>query len=165
MMSLRSASLPAAVLLLTSTALAQTPYPSNSDALIRAQRSKSNQAIASRDLKAFAETLADNLSVTTGRGTFLTHDTYIQGFATDFANPAGAITYTRITDSIDLSAQLPSAAEHGHWRGTLANGKVVYTGTYMSMWRYISATGWRLRSELYVTLTCAPAIPCVATTP
>jgi ketosteroid isomerase-like protein len=154
-----------AVFLLAATALTQTPYPANSDALIRAQREKSNHAIATRDLKAFATTLADNLTVTTGRGTFLNHDTYIQGFATDFANPAGAITYTRTTDSIDLSAQLPSAAEHGHWRGALADGTIVYTGTYMSMWRYNAATGWRLRSELYVTLTCAPTIPCVATTP
>jgi hypothetical protein len=155
----------ALLLLITTTALAQAPYPALSDNLIRAQREKSNQAIAARDLKTFSQTLADNLNVTTGRGTFLTHDSYIQGFAKDFANPAGAITYTRITDFIDLSAQLPSAAEHGHWRGALANGNIVYTGTYMSMWRYTAANGWRLRSELYVTLTCAPTIPCVATTP
>jgi ketosteroid isomerase-like protein len=155
-----------ATVLIVSSACAQTaPYPANSDALLRAARERSNHAIATRDLAAFADTLADNFRETTGRGTFIaSREEYVKAFATEFVDPKGAITYIRTPDAIDLSAALPEAAEHGHWKGVLADGNVVYTGVYLAMWRYTPA-GWKLRSELYVTLTCAPGIACVATMP
>jgi ketosteroid isomerase-like protein len=133
--------------------------------MIRAARERSNRAIAARDLAGFADTLAENFRETTGRGTFLaSREEYVKAFATEFADPKGAITYTRTPDAVELSASLPEAAEHGHWKGTVADGRVVYTGVYLAMWRY-TAAGWKLRSELYVTLTCAAEIACVATTP
>jgi ketosteroid isomerase-like protein len=149
-----------ATLLIASSACAQTaPWPAGSDALIRAARERSNHAIATRDLAAFADTLADNFRETTGRGTFIaSREEYVQAFAAEFASPSGAITYLRMPDAIDLSAALPEAAEHGRWKGMLADGRVVYTGVYLAMWRYAPA-GWKLRSELYVTLACVATLP------
>lgn len=73
----------------------------------------------------------------------------------------GSVRYERIVDSIDLSSSVPLAAEHGHWIGRLPDGKVFFTGTYMAMWRHTNL-GWKLRSELFVSLTCADPASCDA---
>ena len=49
-----------------STVMAQKRAPEYE---IRAGRAKSNQAIVARDIKAFAETLADDFTATRGNGT------------------------------------------------------------------------------------------------
>jgi ketosteroid isomerase-like protein len=133
-----------------------SPAPIPSAALeIRALRDASNLAIAARDLPAIASALADDFVVIIGDGTLLTRATYLEAFAHTFAQPV-PLRYERIADTIHLSASLPLAAEHGHWvgiqPGSLPDGTVLFTGTYMAMWRH-SAAGWKLRSELFVTLT------------
>jgi ketosteroid isomerase-like protein len=121
---------------------------------IRALRAASNRAIAARDLNAVAATLDDDFVVIIGDGTLLNRAAYIEAFAHTFAQPF-PIRYERIPDTIDLSASLPLAAEHGHWigiqSGSLPEGNVVFSGTYTAMWRHSSAD-WKLRSELFVTL-------------
>jgi ketosteroid isomerase-like protein len=117
---------------------------------IRALRAASNRAIATRDLPAISATLADDFVVIIGDGTLLTRPAYLEAFAHTFAQPL-PLRYERIADTIHISASLPLAAEHGHWIGTVPDGTVLFTGTYMAMWRN-SAAGWRLRSELFVTL-------------
>jgi ketosteroid isomerase-like protein len=137
-----------------------SPAPIPSAALeIRALRDASNLAIAARDLPAIASALADDFVVIIGDGTLLTRATYLEAFAHTFAQPV-PLRYERIADTIHLSASLPLAAEHGHWvgiqpgirPGSQPEGAVLFTGTYMAMWRH-SAAGWKLRSELFVTLT------------
>lgn len=44
----------------------------------------------------------------------------------------------------------------------LPNGSTFYTGTYTAMWRHSPDTGWKLRSELFVSLTCADSASCDA---
>jgi hypothetical protein len=83
---------------------------------------------------------------------------YIDTFTQDFANP-NAIGFERISDRIEFSTAAPLAAEHGHWIGTRPNGSRAYGGTYMAMWRKTSA-GWKLRSELFVVLTCDDTAAC-----
>jgi ketosteroid isomerase-like protein len=118
---------------------------------IRALRVASNRAIAARDLPAVAASLADDFVVIIGDGTLLTREAYLEAFAHTFAQSV-LLRYERIADSIDLSASLPLAAEHGHWVGSLPDGRVLFTGTYMAMWRKAEAR-WKLRSELFVSLT------------
>jgi len=118
---------------------------------LRALRAASNRAIAARDLPAISPTLADDFVVIIGDGTLLSRDAYLEAFAHTFAQPV-PLRYERIADTIDLSASLPLAAEHGHWIGTLPDGNILFTGTYTAMWRR-SPAGWKLRSELFVTLS------------
>ncbi len=86
-----------------------------------------------------------------GDGTFLSREEYLTAFAHGFQQPS-PLSYERVADSIRLSDALPLAAEHGHWTGRLADGRTLFTGTYMAMWRKAEAR-WKLRSELFVLLT------------
>jgi len=125
---------------------------SHDEASIRSVRSASNRAIAAGDAKAFEASLAPDAVVVTGNGTYLTRDAYIAAFAKDFQDPH-SLRFVRTTDSVDLSKVLPLAAEHGHWIGIAPNGTTLLSGTYLAMWRD-AATGWQIRSELFVVLNC-----------
>jgi len=128
---------------------------------IRAVRQSSNQALKHRDIQAFAATLDADFVMIRGNGVLVpTRQAYIDTFALDFANPK-AIGYQRIPDKIELSTAAPLAAEHGHWIGTRPDGSRAYSGTYLAMWRKTDS-GWKLRSELYVVLTCEDPAACAA---
>jgi ketosteroid isomerase-like protein len=120
---------------------------------IRDLRAASNHAIANGDLSAVSASLADDFVVIIGDGTLLTREAYLEAFAHIFTQPI-PIRYERVAATIQLSASLPLAAEHGHWIGSLPDGQVLFTGTYMAMWRHTDP-GWKLRSELFVSLTYA----------
>ena len=148
------------VVLAMSTAWGQKRPPEYE---IRAVRAKSNQAMTARDLKAFADTLGEDFTATRGNGTAVkSKPEYVESFAERFKDPK-AIRFERITDSVELSAAGPLAAEHGHWIGTLADGHKAFGGTYLAMWRRI-ASGWKIRSELYVVLSCDDKAACAAYT-
>jgi ketosteroid isomerase-like protein len=132
-------------------ALAQKPAPEYE---IRAAREKSNQAFKTRDVKAAGESLTDDYTVTRGNGAAVaTKATYLEALAATFGNWS-AVWYQRTTDKVDISTASPViAAEHGHWQGRYPDGRKAYGGTYLAMWRRTSA-GWKIRSELFVVLTC-----------
>ena len=114
----------------------------------------SNQSIAAGDLSAIASTLSDDFVVIIGDGTLLSRDQYLEAFAHGFRQSA-PLCYERIIDSVELSSSAPLAAEHGHWIGSVStegHRQVLFTGTYMAMWRQ-SGSRWKLRSELFVSLT------------
>ena len=125
---------------------------------IGASRSASNKAIASGDITGFAASLDRDFVVVTGNGSFLSRDAYIAAFAKDFEDPK-SVRFERLADSIEISASVPLAAEHGHWVGRLPGGAVIFSGTYLAMWRN-TASGWKLRSELFVSLACKDADAC-----
>jgi ketosteroid isomerase-like protein len=127
---------------------------------IRASRAASNAAIAAGDAKAFAANLEPAFVVVTGNGSFLSREAYIAAFAKDFADPQ-SVRFERTADSIDLSTSLPLAAEHGHWVGHVPGGPVLFSGTYLAMWRK-SGSRWNLRSELFVALACSDKAACDA---
>lgn len=130
-----------------------TTDPTQDEANIRAARAHSNRSIARRNLLGVADSLAENFCAIIGDGTFVpTRAAYLSLFKQDFDNPKTSLRYERIPDRIQLSTSSPQAAEQGHWIGTDAAGKTAYTGTYMAMWHH-TEDGWKIRSELYVTLT------------
>ena len=127
--------------------------PPTPEALIRAARIRSNRAIAQRDLNTFADSLDKDFVAVVGDGSFVpSRDVYVSLFKQDFTDPAKAIRYERITDTVQISTAHPTAAEQGHWIGFAADNATAYTGTYMAMWRR-GPSGWKIRSEQFVTLT------------
>lgn len=145
--------------LLALIALTVSSQPDPAEAEIRATRNASNQALLRRDAKAFAASLDDDFAMTRGNGVHISsRQAYIDLFTHDFADPA-AIRYQRIPDKVELSAAAPLAAEHGHWVGTRPNGTQAYAGTYLAMWRR-GPDGWKIRSELFVILSCADGPAC-----
>ena len=123
------------------------------ESTIRAARAHSNRSIARRNLLGVADSLAENFLAIIGDGTFVpTRAAYLKLFKQGFDAPKTSLTYERIPDTIQLSTDNPLAAEQGHWIATDAAGNTAYTGTYMAMWHH-TEDGWKIRSELYVTLT------------
>jgi ketosteroid isomerase-like protein len=121
------------------------------EAKIRAVRAESNRAIEAGDIKGVAASLAEDFVVVVGDGTLLTREQYVEAFEAGF-NSSEPVRYERVVDSVDLSSAGRLAAEHGHWIGSLTDGRVLYTGTYMAMWLK-AGSGWELRTELFVSLT------------
>jgi ketosteroid isomerase-like protein len=144
---------------------AQTTNPlAQDEAAIRAARTFSNKSIVRRNLAGVGESLDADFVAIVGDGSFVpSRGAYLKLFKQDFDSPKTAITYERVADTIDVSANKPLAAEHGHWIGTFPDGKVAFTGTYLAMWRH-GAAGWKIRSELYVTLVCHDGTPCAPAT-
>ncbi len=141
-----------ALLLPLSAPMHATNPATNDEAQIRAARVFSNQSIKRRNLLGVGDSLAEDFVAVVGDGSFVpSRAAYLKLFQQDFNSPKTSLSYERITDTVQVSAAHPIAAEQGHWTGTDANGNVAYTGTYMAMWHH-TPDGWKIRSELYVTL-------------
>lgn len=128
---------------------------------IQAARAQSNQAIAARDLTGFGKTMLPDIYVTRGSGSHVTgRDSVLASVAGQFTDP-NFLGYVRQTDSIQVSATGPLAAEHGHWTGRFRrpDGIQLITGTYLSMWRKTD-DGWKIQSELFVSLACSGSAAC-----
>jgi ketosteroid isomerase-like protein len=130
-------------------------YVNSQQELIRDLRHESNQAIVAGDARSFAASLDDDFVVVTGNGSLLSREAYIAAFAKDFEDPH-SVRFERTADSIEISDSVPLAAEHGHWAGRISGGPVLFSGTYLAMWRR-TERGWKLRSELFVALACKDA--------
>ncbi len=126
---------------------------------IRQTRMRSNIAIRRRDVKMFAASLADDFLIVRGNSTSASRKDYLDAQTRNFSDPNGTL-YDRATDKIEVSRAAPLAAEHGHW-SAIQNDKRVYGGTYLAMWR-LTESGWKIRSELFVLLTCEDAPACAA---
>ena len=126
------------------------------EADIREVRARSNKAIAAHDLDAVTATLTPDVVVTGGNGGVnVGRDSVRAVFRRNFADTT-FIDFLRTPDSITVSTARPLlAAEQGHWMGRFhtANGLEDIGGVYLAMWRRTSE-GWRIRSELFVSLTC-----------
>jgi len=128
------------------------PSHANDEAEIRAARVFSNQSIKRRNLLGVGDSLAEDFVAVVGDGSFVpSRAAYLKLFQLDFNSPKTSLSYERITDTVQVSTAHPIAAEQGHWIATDAKGKVAYTGTYLAMWHH-TRDGWKIRSELYVTL-------------
>lgn len=128
---------------------------------IRAVRAASNRAILARDLPALVKTMLPEMQVTAGSGRHIAgRDSVGALLAKTFADRA-FMDYVRTADSVQVSTLNPLAAEHGHWVGRWQrpDGVQVVAGTYLAMWR-LTANGWQLRSELFVSLSCTGSNEC-----
>jgi ketosteroid isomerase-like protein len=127
--------------------------PEDHDSTIRAARAHSNRSIARRNLLGVADSLDTDFNVIIGDGTFVpTREAYLKLFKQGFDAPKTSLTYERIPDRIEVSTDATLAAEQGHWIAKDHTGTTTHTGSYSAMWRY-TPDGWKLRSELYITLT------------
>jgi ketosteroid isomerase-like protein len=150
----------AIALLLSGVSVSCVAQAAHDEESIRSLRAASNKAIAASDIAGFAASLEPGFVVVTGNGSLLTREAYVSAFAKDFEDPH-SVRFERIVDSIEISTSVPLAAEHGHWVGRLAGGQVMFRGTYLAMWRR-SESGWKLRSELFVSLTCSDTDACAS---
>ncbi len=122
---------------------------------------QSNHAIESRDLATLTNTMLPEMVVTAGNSRHIAGRDSVQAlFAKTFAD-AAFLDYVRTTDSVQVSSLNPLAAEHGHWVGRWQrpDGIQLVQGTYLAMWRQ-TESGWKLRSELFVSLTCTGSKAC-----
>jgi ketosteroid isomerase-like protein len=133
---------------------------STDEAAIRAIRMESNHAIQQGNIGAFAASLTSDFVMVRGSSAFASREAYIAAFTQDFQDPI-AIRYKRVAEKVELSQAAPLAAEHGHWIGRRPGGSEAYGGTYLAMWRHTD-NGWKIRSELFVVLTCADEAACSA---
>ena len=147
-------------ILLVLLALASSSAAQKSpEAEIRALRERSNHAIATRNPSEFSDSLDSDFVMVRGSGAFVgSRQEYVALFEHDFADPK-AVTYRRMPDKIEISSAAPLAAEHGRWVGINPDGTVGYGGTYLAMWRRTDH-GWKIRSELFVVLSCGKGEAC-----
>jgi ketosteroid isomerase-like protein len=128
----------------------------NDAAAIRAARLRQNEAIAAHDLAAIEMTWESDVVVTAGMGVAFQGATqYRKAFEDEFAAFPDT-KYERRPEAIDVSSVRPLAAERGSWtrEWTSKSGKGEMRGSYMAMWQKTNGE-WRIRSELYVLLSCS----------
>lgn len=122
---------------------------------IRSLRAQSNAAIARHDVHGVVSLLDVEYQITTGSGTLSQGRSAEPGiWAEEFARAADLL-YVRTPVSIEVSASGGRAAETGTWTGSWSTpaGPRESGGRYAAYWRLVDGN-WRIRSELFVTLTC-----------
>jgi ketosteroid isomerase-like protein len=142
-------------------ATAQNASGADAAAAIVAVRTASNAAIAAHDLAALRQTWVEDIQVTGSSGAvFASGEAMATGFADSFADPE-FVTYRRTPDAVTIGKGDAVAAESGTWVGiwNKPDGEMNLRGTYMAQWRLDDA-GWRVRSEVFVALTCSGSDAC-----
>jgi ketosteroid isomerase-like protein len=127
----------------------------SAEAEILEARAASNEAIAAHDLNAVTGFWTDDIVMTAGSGTgAIGTDAWREVLGQQFERYPDVV-YVRTPERIELSDVGPLAAEHGRWVGrwTADDGPVESGGTYGAMWRREGGR-WRIRAQLFVTLTC-----------
>ena len=130
-------------------------------ATIRAARMEQNQAIAAGDAERIASYWTDDVTVRSGLGAAVSgRAEYREKIV------ATGLAYVRTPASIEVSDHWPLAFETGSWTAHRAgtSGPEVMAGRYSAQW--VKRDGhWRIRSEVFVALTChgtgcdAPLVP------
>jgi ketosteroid isomerase-like protein len=139
--------------------LMATALPADDTAAIRAARAAYNAAIIAHDVAAIRAGFVDDYKGIAGSGGELIDggDAMAAYFARAFGNPA-FISFVRTPDIITIATPADRAMERGHWlgRSRTATGEARLHGEYLAVW-VPTPTGWRLRSETFVTLSRSDA--------
>ena len=126
---------------------------------IRSIRVASNEAIARRDVEAIVASIDSEYQITTGAGVFSRGGPAEEKklWSDHFKEYPDAV-YVRTSETIELSAYLPLAAESGRWVGSYTTEKGIrnLNGRYLASWRNVDGQ-WKIHSELFVTLACEGA--------
>jgi uncharacterized protein (TIGR02246 family) len=150
------------VALLLAIGLAAQSAPADDAGQIRAQRARSNAAIASHDAAALAPLYAPDATVVRGSSGLALNGVaaITASLATAFADPT-FVTYERTPESVTLSQGGERAAETGRWVGrwTKPDGEMRLSGIYLAMWVRLDGA-WRLKSEAFVSLKCEGSRAC-----
>jgi ketosteroid isomerase-like protein len=127
-----------------------TPAAADAIAEIKAARSAYNAAIAARDVAGVRAALGDEYIGLAGTGgeKIIGADAMADYFARAFKTP-GFLGFVRMPDVVTVAVPPLRAMERGHWSGGSTSGRV--SGEYLAVW-VPTATGWKLRSETFVTL-------------
>lgn len=139
--------------------MAATVVPGDDTARIRNARAAYNAAIIAHDVAAIRAVFVDDYKGIAGSGGELIDggDAMAAYFARAFGNPA-FISFVRNPDVITIATPADRAMERGHWLGRTrtASGEARLHGEYLAIW-VPTPTGWRLRSETFVTLSRSDA--------
>ncbi len=132
-------------------------------ALVSAQRTESNAAIAAHDAVRLRKLFADDYHGISGTSGALDSggDATARSYAAEeFQDPA-FVTDRRTPTSIVAAASAKRVAESGRWEVVWhePHGTMRKTGVYLAMW-IPSAGGWRLKAEAFVTLACTGSAAC-----
>ncbi len=121
-------------------------------ASIRALRSKSNEAIARRDVSLALTILHDDVKVITSGGEVCTGAISMgHFFESVFADPR-LVSAIRRTSSVEINGA--TAAEQGTWEGNWRPDLV--RGVYLARWQR-DVAGWRVTAELFIPLSSSKA--------
>lgn len=132
------------------TMTAAMPAAADNQAEIREARARYNAAIAAHDSAAIRAMFVDDYKGLAGSGGELITggDAMAAYFASAFRNPDFK-GFVRTQDVITIASPPDRAMERGHWQG--GSRQVQFGGEYLAVW-VPTPTGWRLRSESFVTL-------------
>ena len=130
---------------------------------IRAERARSNRAIAEHDVDAVARVLLpEYVAVSSGNirtvGRAATRASYAQIFA---SRPG--VVFVRAPRRIAVNVKWAQAGESGRWTGRWSSmdGVVNVSGEYFAKWKKLDGA-WRLLAETFVQTTCEGGRYCVA---
>ena len=117
---------------------------------IKAARAAYNAAIAARDVAGVRAALGDGYVGIAGTGgeAIIGADAMADYFARAFKTP-GFLGFLRTPEEVKLANPPLRAMERGRWSGGSVNGR--FSGEYLAVW-VPTPTGWKLRSETFVTL-------------
>lgn len=119
------------------------------DSLIRASRAKTNELIASHDIRGLARYWLNDYVRILGNGNTIIGKDSAVAFWTRTFKQQPTIYYIRIPTEINISDDGLVAWEAGTWTGMNTKSK---GGNYAAMWNKQDNI-WKLQSELYVTLS------------
>jgi ketosteroid isomerase-like protein len=130
--------------------MAAVPAAADHQAEIRDARARYNAAIMAHDATTIRSMFVDEYKGIAGSGGELIAggDAMAAYFANAFRNPDFK-GFVRTPDVITIATPPDRAMERGHWHG--GSGKNLLEGEYLAVW-IPTSTGWRLRSESFVTL-------------
>ena len=134
---------------------------SDDEALIRAARARSNQAIAAHDLAGIARAWTADVHIVTSTSAQASgRDANQQRMAQQFKNRPDTI-YVRQPATIEVYAPWNVAAERGEWTGrwTEPDGALEIGGTYQAQWRKVEGQ-WLIQAELFVPTRCKGGAYC-----
>jgi ketosteroid isomerase-like protein len=124
--------------------------PATARADVRTARLAQNAAFAAGLFDSAATFWTNDVTITTSRGAVRRGvGEYRDALAGD------SLRYERVPDRIDVSAAWAIAWEEGRWVGRRGGtGPAVVGGRYSAQWQKVGDR-WKIRSELFVGLTCA----------
>ena len=117
------------------------------------QRTRSNRAIADRDVERVVAFMLPDITVAVAGGPRLTgREASRKAFAEQFADPAFR-GYVRTPATVTVQQSPLCATERGRWVGTWQTraGVQHMRGTYVAEWQH-TAMGWLLLSEAFTSV-------------
>ena len=131
------------------------------EALIRAARASSNDAIARHDIEGIARLWMDDVIVLGSTSVQIAGaEANRRFYLAAFARRPDTV-WVRAPSAVSVMPAWHIGREEGDWTGrwTDPDGPVEVRGRYMAQWVH-TADGWRIQGELYVPMACVGGAYC-----